>query len=77
MKDFNWENIGRIFDYLNGYSEGEHTLSFRYLDSVNFSQRDEIIQKVYYERYFFDYDSWFFSILTSTNLILVSKNYAN
>ena len=56
MKDFNWENIGRIFDYLNGYSEGEHTLSFRYLDSVTFSQRDEIIQKVYYNRYIFDYE---------------------
>ena len=39
-------NLGRVFDYLNGYSEGERTLTFKYLDTVPKDQQKSIINKV-------------------------------
>lgn len=39
-------NLGRVFDYLNGYSEGERTLTFKYLDTVPKDQQNSIINKV-------------------------------
>ena len=62
-------NLGRVFDYLNGYSEGERTLSFKYLDTVPKDQQNSIInevceaRKIYFSssfsQYFREYQSYF------------------
>ena len=65
-------NLGRVFDYLNGYSEGERTLSFKYLDTVPKDQQNSIINEVCEARKIY-FSSSFFSISESINHISMLK----
>ena len=61
-------NLGRVFDYLNGYSEGERTLSFKYLDTVPKDQQNSIINEVCEARKIY-FSSSFFLVFQRVSII--------
>ena len=61
-------NLGRVFDYLNGYSEGERTLSFKYLDTVPKDQQNSIINEVCEARKIY-FSSSFFLVFQTVSII--------